>query len=187
MQIIGGKFRGKRLEWVSDDTTRPTTARVKENIFNILTSMGMDLCIAKVLVLFAGSGQMGIECYSRGAKEIVFNDTSPSARSIIKKNCESIGFKPEILGSDFLTCIDQLRKGGGSNAMRKFDLVFLDPPFKDINAAPDAAKRLREKGMLTDNAVIVAETEIDDLVFENFDVRLKKYGRACIYFAKQCF
>jgi len=175
MQIIGGKFRGKRLEWVSNDTTRPTTARVKENIFNVLTSMGVDFASVSVLVLFAGSGQMGIECFSRGANEIVFNDTSPSARLLIKRNCESVGFKPELLGAGYVLCIDQLRK-------RKFDLVFLDPPFAYLDVAPHAARLLREKGMLTENAIIVAETENPDLVFEGFDMRIKKYGRVCIYF-----
>ena len=175
MQIISGRFRGKKLEWVSNETTRPTTARVKENIFNILTSMGMDFPSANVLVLFAGSGQMGIECYSRGAKNIVFNDTSPEARLIIKRNCESVGLEPELFGAGYVLCIDQLRK-------RKFDLVFLDPPFAHLDVAPDAAKRLLEKDMLTENAIIVAETENDGLVFDGFDVRLKKYGRACIYF-----
>lgn len=178
MQIIAGKFRGKRLEWVSNATTRPTTNRVKENIFNVLSSMGADF--NRVLVLFAGSGQMGLECYSRGATEILFNDTSPEARKVIQKNCASLNIPPFPLNDlDYMKCLEKYKD-------RVFDIVFLDPPFADLSAAPNAARYLRENGMLAKNAVIVAETESDDMQFPGFDVRVKTYGRARIYFLKLC-
>jgi len=176
MRIIGGKFRGKNLNWVSDATTRPTTDRVKENIFNVLVSSGVDFTATRVLVLFAGSGQMGIECISRGSTKVVFNDTDQKARDIIYKNCVSIGFIPDISGLDYLGTLDRLRG-------QQFDLVFLDPPFADLNAPINASAFLLQNGMLSPNAIIVCETECDSLQFDSgFFVRTKKYGRAVIYF-----
>jgi len=175
MRIIGGRFRGKSLLWVSNKTTRPTTDRVKENIFNILTSMGVDFAASRVLTLFAGSGQIGIECYSRGSTDLVFNDTSPEAVGIIQNNCESVGLKTAVITLDYLKCLEKL-KG------QVFDLVFLDPPFADTAAPGRAAEYLLNNGMLSDKAVIVAETECGDLVFDGFSVRKKRYGRAVIYF-----
>jgi 16S rRNA (guanine966-N2)-methyltransferase len=180
MQIVGGKYRSKKLEWVSNRTTRPTTGRVKENIFNILVSMGVDFKSANVLVLFAGSGQMGVECYSRGSKNIFFNDTDENARRVIQKNCEYVGFYPKISKLDYIKCLEFLWKGGG-----KFDLIFLDPPFADLNAGPIAAGYLLEQKMLTASAVIVVEAEKPNFVFKGFNVSIRKYGRECIYFLTQ--
>ncbi|MDR0461808.1 MAG: RsmD family RNA methyltransferase [Christensenellaceae bacterium] len=175
MRIIGGRLRGKSLEWVSNATTRPTTDRVKENIFNVLTSSGIDFTRANVLCLFSGSGQMGIECYSRGSENITFNDIDKNARDIIKKNCAVCNFVPHIYGFDYLDTLTKL-KG------QKFDLVFLDPPFADIGAPVKASSFLLSNNMLNPNAIIVAETETPDLEFGGFDVRVKNYGRAVIYF-----
>jgi len=175
MRIIAGRFRGKKLDWVSDATTRPTTDRVKENIFNVLTSMGVDFNNAKVLVPFAGSGQMGLECHSRGAQIIIFNDTDATAQKLIKRNCLAMGLAPQIVALDYLACIDKLKS-------QKFNLIFLDPPFADLAAPINASQQLLKNDMLERDAVIVCETECDTLEFAGFDVRKKKYGRAVIYF-----
>ena len=176
MRIISGKFRGKRLEFVSDATTRPTTDRVKENIFNVLVSMGVDFTRARVLVPFAGSGQMGLECLSRGAKSITFNDKDNLAREIIHKNCASVGFAPHILSHDYMDALVRLKN-------QQFDLVFLDPPFAHVQAPILASKFLLENNMLSKNAIIVVETESPNLQFDpQFIVRQKHYGRAVIYF-----
>ena len=179
MRIIGGRFRGKQLEWKADETTRPTMDRVKENIFNILTSMGADFNNANVLVPFAGSGQMGIECFSRAREgstcNIIFNDNCMKAVGMIQRNCISVGLKPRVVSLDYLECIDSL-KG------LKFNLVFLDPPFENIDASVKASKLLFKNEMLHDGAIIVVETECDTLEFSGFNVRKKNYGREVIYF-----
>ena len=178
MRIISGRLRGKRLEWVSDSTTRPTTDRVKENIFNVLVSSGVDIPSAKVLVLFAGSGQMVLECFSRGSTSIVLNDTSKTAIGIIKKNCASANLSPNIIGLDYMDALGKLKP-------QKFDLVFLDPPFALPDAADNAVKYLLENDMLAPSAIIVIESESNQTQapdFDGFSVHVKTYGRETIYF-----
>jgi 16S rRNA (guanine(966)-N(2))-methyltransferase RsmD len=176
MRVIGGKLRGKNLDWVSNGTTRPTTDRVKENIFNVIMSYELDFRNAKVLCLFSGSGQIGIECSSRGAVDITMNDPDPEAQKIIKRNCAACRINPRLFALDYMELLQKLRG-------EKFDFVYLDPPFKDTDAPVFAANYLLTHDMLAQNAIVVAETETPDLAFDpNFTVRQKKYGRALIYF-----
>jgi 16S rRNA (guanine(966)-N(2))-methyltransferase RsmD len=176
MRVIGGKLRGKNLEWVSNGTTRPTTDRVKENIFNVLMSSGLDFVGARVLCLFSGSGQIGIEAFSRGATDITMNDPDPDAQKIIKRNCTACKLSPRLFALDYMELLQKLRG-------EKFDFVYLDPPFKNTDAPVFSANCLLTHEMLNPNAIIVAETETPDLAFNPaFNVRQKKYGRAIIYF-----
>jgi len=138
--------------------------------------MSVDFGSARVLCLFSGSGQMGIECHSRGSSQITFNDIDKSAITVIKKNCASVNLTPQILNLDYRVALEKLRG-------RKFDLVFLDPPFADIDAPVIVSNFLLENGMLNDGAVVVCETEKDGLEFHHdFVVREKRYGRAVVYF-----
>jgi len=181
MRVNSGRFRGKTLSWISGDTTRPTTDRVKENVFNVLMSMGVEFDGARVLDAFAGSGQMGIECISRGASLAVFCDTSDTARAVIKKNLTSIGFgsKAQIVPVDCLRCLRDL---SAKSPLGQFDIVFLDPPYSDPEICLTATAKLIENDLLSPNSVVVVETETENLEFPNYDVKQKKYGRAVIFF-----
>ena len=183
MQIIAGKFRGKKLSEYYNETTRPTTARVKENIFNILAAMGVfsDERPPVVLDLFAGTGQYGLETISRTAREVIFNDNDPAATKVITHNLKTVSCTKNgavVFNLPYDKCLEKFIN-------KKFDLVFLDPPYADETAAPRAINFLRDNAMLADDAVIVYETETPALAFSGFTVRQKKYGRAVVYFLTQ--
>lgn len=120
MRVITGKARGRRLETLSGDDVRPTTDTVKEAVFSIIQ---FSIEGRSFLDVFAGSGQMGIEALSRGAKKAVFVDKSRRSLEIIRKNIKTCGFEDdaEIIASDSLSYL--------SSVQEKFDLVFLDPPY----------------------------------------------------------
>lgn len=137
MRVITGTARGRKLITPEGLHTRPTSARVKEAIFNILQ---FEIEGRIVLDMFAGSGQMGIEALSRGAKKAVFLDSSAQAISAIKENIKVVGFtdKSQILLSDSYNGILQ--------ANETFDIVFIDPPYgenrfvKALSVANDVMK-----------------------------------------------
>ena len=113
MRVITGTARGRRLKPPAGDDIRPTTDNVKESVFNILQ---FDIEGRRVLDLFAGTGQLGIECLSRGAREAVFVDQSREAVKIVKENLKSCGMSAPVFQSDALSF---LRSCG------KFDLIFV--------------------------------------------------------------
>ena len=124
MRIIGGKHRSRILAEFAGEEVRPTSDRVKESLFNILS---LKLQGARVLDLFAGCGSLGLESLSRGAREAVFNDCAKDSLAILRKNLAALkivanGEEAKIYNYDYLTCLDCLRGD--------FDLIFLDPPYK---------------------------------------------------------
>ena len=149
MRIITGKARGKHLETLPGDATRPTSERVKGAIFS---SIQFEIEGRRVLDLFAGSGQMGLEALSRGAASVTFADASPDAIAIVKKNATSCGFFGDCryLISDYRNVI---RKAGDS----KYDLIFIDPPYA-MKAAFDAVLRILDAGLAAPGAIIVTES-----------------------------
>ena len=117
MRVITGTARGRRLKTPENSDIRPTTDNVKESVFNIIQ---FDIEGRRVLDLFAGTGQLGIECLSRGAAEAVFIDDSREAVRIVKDNLKACGFSAPVLQQDALS---YLRSCG------RFDLIFVDPPY----------------------------------------------------------
>ena len=153
MRIITGTRRGVRLDSLPGDDTRPTSERVKEAIFS---SLQFELADRRVLDLFAGSGQMGLEALSRGAATCMFVDASREAMTYIKKNAEKARFfdVSKFLVSDFRTYI------GKANG--EYDLVFIDPPYA-MRAAGEAVRRLAEKKLLAKGALVVTESGDEDI------------------------
>ncbi|MDD4292027.1 MAG: 16S rRNA (guanine(966)-N(2))-methyltransferase RsmD [Clostridia bacterium] len=123
MRVISGKFRGKKLACLEGDDIRPTLDRVKETLFNIIQ---FQVANSTVLDLFAGSGALGIEALSRGAKQVYFCDSSPMAVKVVKYNLE--GLKPDgaydVMRCDYMTALHTL-------SGTKFDFIFADPPFAE--------------------------------------------------------
>lgn len=172
MRIISGTFRGLKLCEFDGKDVRPTSDRVKESLFNIIYSR---VAGARVLDLFCGSGNLGIECLSRGAAEVHFNDISPSSLKILGKNLAKIKRTAVITACDFSDCLKGL-KG-------KFDLIFIDPPYRS-EAGTEALGLISELGLLADGGIAVYER---DRAFsgavkglEKFDER--KYGKTYITF-----
>jgi 16S rRNA (guanine(966)-N(2))-methyltransferase RsmD len=121
MRVITGSARGCRLKELEGMETRPTTDRVKEGLFNIIQ---FDIEGRKILDLFAGTGQLGIECLSRGAASAVFVDRRPDAVKLIKENLKvtSLTDKGRVVSGDSVEFLKSIRE--------KFDIIFLDPPYE---------------------------------------------------------
>lgn len=175
MQIITGKYRARKLQAVKSEATRPTLARVKESVFNLIFDRISD---SIVLDLFAGSGAFGAECISRNAKKVYFIDESNEAIKTIKINTKNMVEDFEIIKSDY---IDALKNFSKKNI--KFDLVYLDPPYKS-KFSENALNLLDELNMLSEGATIVVEHEFEnDLqnLKECYIIeKSKKYGIAFV-------
>ena len=173
MQIIGGKFKGLKLECVSDHKTRPTINRIRENIFNLI---GLRLRNARVLDLFSGSGVFSAESISRGAKTVIANDIYPSAFAIIKRNLARINTNNvQVFNLDYIDLLKNQKN-------KEFDLIFLDPPY-DTDYGLQAIKIIIYHNLLSEKGLIVFETNKDLNLenFKDFDIHVKKYGNARIY------
>ena len=121
MRVVAGKYRGKNLASPKDDRVRPTTTRIKETLFNVLQGYSQD---AVVLDLFDGSGALGIECISRGAKEVTFVDNSKDSVELVRKNLQGIDGNFKVVNSDFSGVLRNAYVTG-----KKFDMIFVDPPY----------------------------------------------------------
>lgn len=178
MRVISGKNRGTKLYTLDGLTTRPTLDRVKEALFNIIN---FDVPESVFLDLFAGSGAIGIEAASRGAKKVIMCEKSKAAVEIINKNLEKTRLKDEIklYNDDYKNCIADINE--------KLDIVFLDPPYK-TDYAFNAAKLILEKGLLKKDSILILETDIEQIVENQFqklsleEIKKTKYGRACLLF-----
>ncbi len=152
MQIITGKYRARKLVAVDAETTRPTLARVKESIFNLI-QFKIDGSV--VLDLFAGSGAFGAECISRNAKKVYFVDHEPKAIKTIKQNTKNMVEDFEILNMGFENALLEFERKN-----IKFDIVYLDPPYKS-DFAVKSLNILAEKGLLSENSIVVVEHELE--------------------------
>lgn len=155
MKIITGIAKGMNLETLEGDATRPTSQRVKEAIFSMIQ---FDIEGANVLDLFAGSGQMGLEALSRGAKKAVFSDISREASEIVMRNCK----KSRLFDKCRISTCDYAQAIRGANGKEKFDIVFIDPPYK-IKCIADVLKKLVSSDVLADNALIICESGEADI------------------------
>lgn len=154
MRIVGGRFRGRPLVGPRSDSIRPTSDRLRETIFNVLAHSYDDpVAGARVIDLFAGSGAMGLEALSRGARFALFVDETAQARGIIRENIVALGLG----GSTRLFRRDATRMGP-LGPMEPFSLVFCDPPYaKDL--APRALASCATGGWLAPEALAVVEAE----------------------------
>jgi len=158
MRIIGGTLRGRKLVSLRGRSIRPTTDRVREALFNILGSKPVG---ATVLDLFAGSGALGIEALSRGARQAVFIDKASSTIQVLRKNTILCGFetRSRIIQWDIvknLCCLRPYRQA--------FDLVFLDPPYHQNMVQPALVHLLREEALVDDARIVVEQAAKGDVL-----------------------
>ena len=180
MRIITGKARGVKLAAPKGENTRPTAERTKEAVYSMLQ---FEIDGTEVLDLFAGSGQMGLEALSRGAKHAVLCDRSREAVEIIRANALKTRLAPEcdIFCMDFEALLPTLRR------KKQFDLVFLDPPYA-LGLLPKALQLLLSYGLLHPKAKLICETADPADVFggnetlsEQFELlRTSHYGVAYV-------
>ncbi len=162
MRITGGTLRGRTLTAPSDMRVRPTSDRVREAVFNILAhndfDCGFDLEGAVVADLFAGTGALGLEAISRGAKYCLFVEEAAESRALIRTNVEAF----RLTGATKIWRRDATELGPmGAGAGGPFNLVFLDPPYRKNLLAP-ALAALRDGGWLAKDAILVAECAADE-------------------------
>jgi len=184
MRVISGKARGCKLYTLEGENTRPTLDRVKEALFS---KIQMKLEDANVLDLFSGSGALGIESLSRGAKFAVFCDISHEASMIVKRNLEKTRFQDvsKLYETKFENTLEKLK-----NEKIKFDVVFLDPPYK-TDYIKRALELIMEYDLLNRDAIAILETDEQDRIIkeiENIDLDIfdiKRYGRVSLIFVER--
>lgn len=151
MRVITGLAKGRRLEELPGLDTRPTTSRVKEGLFSAIQ---FDIQGRRVLDLFAGTGQLGIEALSRGAAFCDFVDSAPAALKIVQRNVKTCGFEDRSAchGKDFTAFLTRCRE--------KYGLVFLDPPYASGNLER-ALELIATIDIVVGNGIIVCESPAD--------------------------
>ena len=183
MRIVAGKFRGRPLAAPADMSTRPTSDRVRESVFNILAHGidGFSPAGQRVIDLFAGTGALGIEALSRGAAYCLFVEDAPEARALIRRNVETLG----LTGETRIFRRDATDLGPAGN-MEPFGLAFLDPPYGK-GLADKALAGLADGGWLKPNAICVVEERAETSftptpAFEKIDART--YGDTAVHILK---
>jgi 16S rRNA (guanine966-N2)-methyltransferase len=152
VRVVGGRLKGRNLASPDSRDIRPTADRLRESVFNILThAYGDPITDARVLDLFAGTGALGIEAISRGAKFTLFVDNGAEARALMRDNVEALG-----LGGVTKVYRRDATDLGPAHPMEPFSLVFLDPPYTK-GLADKALVSLRAGGWLTPGALAVVE------------------------------
>lgn len=155
MRVIGGIAKGRKLFAPKGDRVRPTADRVKEALFSILLSRLDSLTDCSILDLFAGTGNLGIEALSRGAARATFVDVNSQSADCIRKNLQVTGFgnRAELLQMDVLKSVDRL-----ASENRLFHLIFIDPPYRDVELMHDLLRLLACRPILHPDGLIIFET-----------------------------
>ena len=182
MRIISGKARGTKLYTLEGDTTRPTLDRVKESVFNIIQN---EIKESIFLDLFAGSGAIGLEAASRGAKKVILCDKNKNAMSIIKRNIEKTH-----LEENTKTYLEDYETVLKTKIKEKLDIIYIDPPYDSIFAI-NSLKIILEKELVTKDSIIIIETDRKKEIEEELKainikiVDERKYGKAEIIFIRK--
>lgn len=179
MRIISGKARGRKLLSPPTSETRPTLDRVKEAMFSMIQGYIMD---AVVIDVFAGSGSLGLESASRGAKEVYLVDKSPNTFPMLKQNVDNLKFDDFCfpLNMDSYLALNSLADKG-----KVFDLIFIDPPYmKDM--IPNAIKIIEDRDMLQEDGLIVTKIDTSEEIYEGYNkiklFKSRKYGNTTVCF-----
>ena len=179
MRVIAGAAKGRRLKEPADRQIRPTTDKVKEAIFSAIQ---FEIEGRRVLDLFAGTGQMGIEALSRGARQAVFTDLSPAALRIVQENVSACGFDDQAM----------IRRGDGLLYLKsgeKFDIIFLDPPY-GTGLAEKALESIIQFDILNENGIIVCESgtglNMPEPVGNYFKRKQYRYGKIVVDLFSRC-
>ena len=181
MRIIAGSMRGTKLFTLDGLNTRPTLDRVKEPLFSIINFRLQDSII---LDLFSGSGALGLESISRGAKKSYLCDNSKDAINIIKQNVAKTRTedKAEIIFRDYKKALEEF-----TAKKIKFDIIFLDPPY-ETDFAEKAVEIIVNNNLLNTDGIIIIETDTKERVISNISnigVKVydeRKYGRVSLIF-----
>ena len=181
MRIISGTARGTKLYTLEGEKTRPTLDRVKESLFNIIQNEIPDSIF---LDLFSGSGAIGLEAASRGAKRVILCDKSKDAIKIINRNIEKTHLKEkvELYNLDYEILLK-------TKIREQVDVIYIDPPYES-NFATKAVEIILENKLANDKSTIIIETDEEKKILrelEKIEIEItdkRKYGRAILIFLK---
>ena len=153
MRVIAGTAKRIQLKTIEGMDTRPTTDRIKETLFNMISEYLAD---SNFLDLFSGSGAIGIEALSRGAKYAVLVEQNPKAVACIRENLKAtkLDGRADVLSTDVLSALRRL------NGMKKFDYIFMDPPYDKL-LEKQVLEYLSECDLLSDDALIIVEASLE--------------------------
>ena len=183
MRIISGSYKGKKINQPKDIKTRPLKDLTKESIFNIIchsNKFTIDLSISNILDLFSGVGSFGIECLSRGAKKVIFVENYTGVLPILKENLSLLN-----LNNNYEIIKDDIYKENLFIQFKeKFDLIFLDPPYKDANFKKILSKIIQMKILNKDGIIILHRHVKEENNFpQGYKIlEEKKYGISKIIF-----
>ena len=167
MRVISGIAKGRKLKTPHGMSIRPTADSIKEAVFNIIQD---DVAGRRVLDLFAGSGQMGIEALSRGAREAVFIDSSATSLKLVKENLNLCGFTGKTVKEDAINYLQYASS---------FDLIFIDPPY-DSDCYEKVFEKIKSFDILTDGGIIIVESRrnkiLPDLEYPYKMLKVYEYG-----------
>lgn len=183
MRIISGVFKGKKISFTKSSTTRPLRDYVRESIFNIIShgkKIKLNLVKANILDLYSGIGSFGIECLSRNVNKVVFVERDPLAVTILKKNIADLKVtnRATLVSLDVKNYIEKL------SVKDKFDLIFLDPPYKDTSFV-EIINLIKEKKIFNKNHKIIIhrEKKCEENLSKILKIELvKNYGRSKVIF-----
>ena len=165
MRIISGKYKGKVIDGYNIEGTRPTMDRVKESLIaSVYSNISDSIC----LDLFTGSGSVGLELLSNGAKKCYFVDSNPKVIEVLNKNINKLNLKEEykLLKNDFKDALLNFK-----NNNIKFDIIFLDPPYK-FNLISQSLELIEKYDLLNDDGIIICEYETEEI--NNYDFNILK-------------
>ncbi len=168
IRIIGGIYKGRYLEIPNSKVTRPTMDKVRQAIFNVLQKKPENAICCD---LFAGSGAMGLEALSRGARKCYFIDKDRGTFLVLKNNIKALGIQPEnheLFLGDYRVFIKR-------NPELKLDILFLDPPYR-MNINANIIRDMSQRDMFAKNAVIVSEQEPINEEIEGYSMKEYRYG-----------
>lgn len=183
MRVISGSARGRRLLSPPSYRVRPTADRVKESLFNILGSLQVDFDRCRVLDIFAGTGNLGIEALSRGAEQAVFIDNHKESVNLVLKNLRLLGFegRARVLEKEAIQALRYLERSEDP-----FQLVFIDPPYR-LGLAEKVLEYLSASALIDEDSLVVTEFSSGEVIptafahLREFDRRI--YGDTAIAFS----
>jgi 16S rRNA (guanine(966)-N(2))-methyltransferase RsmD len=181
MRIIAGEFRGRKLLPPESEVTRPVTDRVKQSLFDILTPYLTD---ANVYDCFAGTGSMGLECLSRGAKHVTFFELDRSAATRLKQNIDTVNVRDrsQVISTDLFKWF------ANTTGKADVDLIFLDPPYRFLRERADDLQRLAESmqsHLHPEGIVIFRHDAADQLAFAPLPAAdIRTYGSMTLEFLR---
>jgi len=179
MIITGGSCKGRKINTVKSREVRPTSSKIRESIFNMIYS---SITESVMLDLFAGSGIMGLEALSRGAKKVYFVENNPKVYRLLKENLANFDSNYEIKFSDALIALDSFQN-------TKLDIIFIDPPYASGLIEPVLIK-IKDNSLLSEDGIVIIEhssnLKISDMITElGFNIlKEKKYGDTSITIVK---